>query len=205
MIRSLPQPALVLAIVGLIAINMLVFRAALAPRVLTVMVFETGKGRAVLATTPSGRTLLIDNNSDASILRSLGSALPPWRRSLDVVIPLKAGAGLSEVQNRYHITRLMRSLTRGQRINFHDGTFIDVLWPASPETSSRGGPPTNVAEAPVLLLSYGTTSFLIKPIITPRIEKYLSSINSSLPPVSFIISSSTPPGTFISNGVTVKN
>ncbi len=189
MIRSLPQPALVLAIVGLIAINMLVFRAALAPRVLTVTIFETGKGRAVLAVTPSGKTLLIDSNSDVSILRSLGSTLPPWRRSLDVVIPLKAGAGLSEVQNRYHITRLMRSLTRGQRINFHDGTFIDVLWP-----------PANVAEAPVFLLSYGSTSFLIKPIISPRIEKYLTTLGSSLPLPNVVISSSTPPGTFISNG-----
>ncbi len=194
MIRSLPQSVLVLVVVGLIAINMLVFRVALAPRVLTVTIFETGKGKAVLATTPSGRTLLIDNNSDASILRSLGGALPPWRRSLDVVIPLKAGSGLSEVQNRYHITRLMRSLTRGQRINFRDGTFIDVLWP-----------PPNVPDAPVLLLSYGTTSFLIKPLISARTEKYLASIDSSFPPVSFIISSSTPAGTFISNGVTVKN
>ncbi len=192
MIRSLSQPVLILAIVGLIAINMLVFRVALAPRVLTVTIFETGKGKAVLATTPSGRTLLINNNSDASILRSLGSALPPWRRSLDVVIPLKAGAGLSEVQNRYHITRLMRSLTRGQRINFNDGTFIDVLWP-----------PNKVGEDPVLLLSYGTTSFLIKPLISARTEKYLTSLGSSFPPVSFIISSSTPAGTFTSNGSVV--
>ncbi len=193
MIRSLSRTILVLVIIGLTAINALVWRTALAPRVLTVTIFETGKGKAVLATTPSGRTLLIDNNSDASILRSLGSTLPPWRRSLDVVIPLKVGAGLSEVQNRYHITRLMRSLTRGQRINFHDGTFIDVLWP-----------PNKVGEAPVFLLSYGTTSFLIKPLISARTEKYLASISSSLPSPSFVISSSTPAGVFISNGVTVS-
>ncbi len=192
MIHALSRITLLFVIAGLVAINVLVYRAALAPRVLTVTVFETGKGRAFLAVTPSGKTLLIDSNSDASILRSLGSALPPWRRSLDVVIPLKAGVGLSEVQNRYHITRLMRSLTRGQRINFRDGTFIDVLWP-----------PPNVPDAPILLLSYGSTSFLIEPIISPRIEKYLASIDASLPTPSIVISSRTPPGVFISNGITI--
>ena len=190
MIRSLSRFVLVLMIVGLIAVNALVWRTALAPRVLTVTVFETGKGRAVLVVTPTGRTLLIDSNSDASILRDLGNILPPWQRSLDVVIPLKSGAGLSEVQNRYRITKTLSSLTRGTRLNFHDGTYIDVLWP-----------PANVAEAPVLLLSYGSTSFLIKPLISSHTEKYLTSLDSSLPPPGFVISSSTPVGVFVSGEI----
>ena len=200
MVRSLPKPVLILTIVALIAINVLVWRAGPpaggARRALTVSVFETGTARgvhrAVLAITPSGKTLLIDANSDASILRALGNALPFWHRSLDVVIPLKAGAGMTEVKNRYHITKIVPSLTRGARLNFHDGTFVDVLWP-----------PVANTDAPVLRISYGTTSFLIEPIVSARIEKYLASVGSSLPPPSFIISSSTPAGVFVSNGVAI--
>ena len=201
MIRSLSRLTLLFLIAGLIAVNVLVWRAASAPRVLTVHVFETGKGRAVFATTPSGRTLLIDSNSDASILRTLGTALPPWQRSLDVVLSLKSGAGLAEIEQRYKITKLFggsprtkSDLVRGARLNFHDGTFIDVLWP-----------PNKVSEPPVLLLSYGSTSFLIKPLISPHTEKYLSSLDIPSHPPSLVISSTTPTNIFISNGSAIAD
>ena len=191
--RSLPWKVLVLVAALLFAANVFIWRAALAPRALTVRVFETGKGRAILATTPSGKTLLIDSGSDASILRALGSALPPWRRTLDVVIPIKAGAGLAEVKNRYRITKTLSTITRGTRITLDRSTFIDVLWPAP-----------NVPDAPVLLLSYGATSFLIEPVTTPHIEKYLTSADADLPPSDAVIASNTPGEVLVSDGVSVR-
>jgi len=92
----------------LLVANFLIYRATLASRVLTVSVLEVGeKGNATLVRTPSGASILVDTGSDASILRALGTALPPWQRKIDVVVLTSAKAsatgGLPDVMNHYHI------------------------------------------------------------------------------------------------------
>jgi len=90
-----------------IVANFFIYRDIFAPQTLTVSVLEVGKGNATLVRTPSRKTILIDTGPDASILRALGMALPPWQRRIDAIILTgeKSGmtGGLSDVMNRYRI------------------------------------------------------------------------------------------------------
>jgi len=135
----------------LLAGNILVYRALIAPTVLKVSVLSVGKGDAVLVQTPSDKTLLIDTGPDASILRALGSALPFWQRRIDAVIITNSGhgstGGLAEVSERYDIENLIRPDTTEERIFLGDGAYAEVL--SSPKS------------APILRVSYGSTTITI--------------------------------------------
>lgn len=141
-----------------------------APHVLTVTVFEVGKGDAALMRSPRGKTLLIDTGPDAGILRALGNALPEWQRDIDAAIITGSAAGsaggLSDIKNRYHISHLLYfgapgkrnlgTLPYGSQLTFDKNISIAIIAPS------------------VFTISYGATTLLI--------------------------SSSTPPGAFISDG-----
>ncbi|MFA5744643.1 MAG: hypothetical protein WC887_00250 [Candidatus Paceibacterota bacterium] len=148
----------------LIAINFTIYRTIFAPRVLEISVLEAGKGNATLVRTPNGKTLLIDTGPDASILRALGTALPPWQRRIDTIIltsdKASSSKGLLDVTSRYKIPTPL-----------HFGTA----------TTPYGTPLTidsvqiTVIYADLLSISYGSTALLI--------------------------SSSTPKGVYISDGI----
>src|SRR5579864_833820 len=74
------------------------------PGALTVSFLPVGEGDAVLIRAPSGRTVLIDGGPDAGVVRALGTALPWYARSIDVVIassPAQAhSGGLEDVLSR---------------------------------------------------------------------------------------------------------
>ena len=95
------------ALVGLLVLNFFVFRTVFSPASLKVQVLSVGKGYAVLLQRPGGQTILIDTGPDASVLRALGEALPPWQRKIDEVILTSGaaaqGGGLSAVQSRYTV------------------------------------------------------------------------------------------------------
>ncbi len=110
--RDLPLRFWIISLCVLVAANIAVYRAVFAPRVLTISVSDTGKGRAALVRTPGGKTLLIDTGPDAGILRTLGTVLPPWQRSIDAVILTSDKAaqvgGLQSVQSRYSTASVLR-------------------------------------------------------------------------------------------------
>lgn len=89
--------------------NVSVYRAARAPLALEVSVLDIGgKGGAALVRAQSGRTILVNAGPDAGILRALGGALSPWRKSIDAVVltgtkPALIG-GLPAVESRYRIS-----------------------------------------------------------------------------------------------------
>jgi beta-lactamase superfamily II metal-dependent hydrolase len=197
MLRTFYRILFVVLLIGTLS----VYREILAPPLLEVRVLDVGKGSAILVKSPSGKTLLIDTGPDASILRALGSALPMWQRRLDAVIitsPAKSAAGgLPEVTIRYRVHTLIRSATRDERFDLGGGAYVDVLWPPPTDT------PLNTANGSLILrISYGTTSFLIQNT-TPRISAWLSTLDAHLPPPTVSVSSSTPPGTYTSNGEAV--
>lgn len=136
MLRELPVTLYLFIIFGLIAANFFIFRDILAPRMLVVTALEVGKGSATLVQTPDKKTILIDTGPDASILRALGLALPPWRRTIDAVILTsgKAGmtGGLADVTSRYHAPTLIRfgssAFPYGASLKFN-GISITVLAP----------------------------------------------------------------------------
>ena len=155
-----------LLFLALIATNISVYRMIFAPPVLIVSMLEVGKGHAALVRSPSGKTILIDTGPDASILRALGEALPPWQRRIDAVIltgtKTSLVGGLSEVENRYDVSTRMhfgdRVAPYGTVLLF-DNIRIEIIAPST------------------LTISYGATSFRI--------------------------SSTTPVGSYISDGETV--
>ena len=109
--------------------NFFIYRAILAPRVLTVSALEVGKGDATLIRTPSGKTILIDTGPDASILRALGMALPPWQRTIDAVILTSTKknftGGLPDVLSRYNVLQQIE-ITESQRVLLGAGAYIDI-------------------------------------------------------------------------------
>ncbi len=224
MVRIVPTSVYLLVFIALIIGNIVVYRDIFAPPTLKVSVLAAGKSNAVLVQSPSGRRVLINTGSDASIVRSLGSALPMWERSLDAVIitssVTNAVGGLTDVLKRYRTPLVIRTTTegsrsienliadatqktsiitveQGRRFNI-GGATLEVLWPpVSPL-------PLDIKSGPlVLLISYGSTSFLIKPPLSPLAEHDLAAILVLLPSPDATISSSTRSGTYYSNGSTV--
>jgi len=116
-LQPLPRTVYGIALVAFAVANVYVYHTLLAPRTLTVEIFNVGKGGAALVRVPAGPLVLIDTGSDASILRALGEALPPWQRSLDLVILTNTSAhtagGLPALAERYHLHTLIRFGARG--------------------------------------------------------------------------------------------
>ncbi len=186
---------------------------------------RTGKGAAYLVRAPSGATLLINAGSDASILRALGTRLPPWQRSLAVVVLTDPGAksagGLPSVLNRYRVPLFIRSAARGSfsreqalaaalkkqgtrvlpavegmRLALGSGAFVDVLWPNA--QAARGtGPSTTI----VARISYGSTSFVIEPNLPKRTRNWLVQTEQRALASALFLSSTSPP--VVSDGWTV--
>ena len=79
---------------------------------LRVTFLDVGQGDATLIVTPSGRQVLVDGGPDARVvMRGLGSRLPFWDRSLDVVALTHPHgdhiSGLLDVLDRYDVDILL--------------------------------------------------------------------------------------------------
>ena len=133
----------IILLCGLIIANIAVYRAMLAPQVLTMTVFDVGKGDAALVHSPRGRTLLIDTGPDASILRALGGALQAWDRTIDALVltGTKAASvgGLSDVALRYHTPAPVRfggkDIPYGTTVAFDADVSITVISPGTFDVS----------------------------------------------------------------------
>lgn len=187
--RVLPTIFYIVLFFILIAWNISVYREIFAPRVLRITVLDVGeKGNATLVRDPSGAMLLIDTGPDASILRALGETLPEWRKSIDAVVLTSATAaaarGLPDVLSRYHVSALIRTDTPGSK------SMEDTLAAAA---STESG--LHQSTVP-----YGTRLSLDSvriDIISPV------SLSISYGATSFKISSSTPKGVYISDGIVI--
>jgi competence protein ComEC len=169
----------------------LVWTAALSnnDRQLHVLLADVGQGDSALIVTPSGRQVLIDGGPDQlDATRSLGSKLPFWDSSLDMVILSHGHAdhvtGLVEVLRRYEVKHIVEreldygspvylewkqavsdegavttQAETGQIIDLGDGVGIEVLAP--PQTLLVGTDFDANNASVVLRVVYNDVSFLL--------------------------------------------
>ncbi len=175
---------------------------------LHVVFADVGNGDSALIVSPSGRHALVDGGgSREDAARLLGSSLPFWDRSVDVVA-LTHGhadhfAGLLEVLRRYDVEHIVEraaqytspgyadwrravenegarvtQATAGQIIDFGDGVTIEVLHPG--ETLMAGTASDLNNASVVLRVVYGDVSFLLTGDIFVEAEREMVSRGADL-------------------------
>jgi len=167
-------------------------------RTLAVSFLNVGQGDSILVQTPSGKQMLIDGGSNRAVLRELSKIMPWYDRSLDIVVAthpdLDHIGGLIDVFERYRIDHFLESsvrddgvdsralenavsrseetqrytVQRGDRIDFGDGVYFDILFPDRPLPSVE----TNTASI-VGRVVWGNTAFLLTGDSPNAIEEYL--------------------------------
>lgn len=141
MLRTLPVGFYLLLLLILIVANISFYRTLSTTRAIEVRALDVGEGDATLVRMPNGATILINTGPDASILRALGSTLPPWQREIDLVLltgtEKKEVGGLPDVLNRYAVQQQM-TITESRRLSSGAGSYIDItLAPDGPIVTAR--------------------------------------------------------------------
>ncbi|HCC83918.1 TPA: hypothetical protein DEP96_03650 [Candidatus Uhrbacteria bacterium] len=154
------------------------------PHRLAVWVFDVGQGDAIFIDSPN-KQILIDGGPNDAILEKLASVLPPWDRTLDVVLATHPHAdhvlGLDAVLENYRVGEVVDDgliynssasigfenlggntatvASRNLTWDLGDGGVLKVIWPASP----LAGAFTDDANdgSIVALLTYGQTTMLL--------------------------------------------
>lgn len=92
---------------------------------LRIVMLDIGQGDAFLIRTPGDRDILIDGGPDRSILTELGAVLPPWDRTLELVVATHDDkdhiAGIAELRDIYNVKTLLRNPQD------HPTAFADAL------------------------------------------------------------------------------
>ena len=118
---------------------------------LTLTMFDVGQGDSVFVEWADGRQMLVDGGVDGTVLTRLSEVMPPWDRSIDVVVATHPHAdhiaGLIPVLERYHVEHVVLSqvpydssvydafndtLRSGQLVPPEDWLFdgVEVLYPS---------------------------------------------------------------------------
>lgn len=164
---------------------------------------DVGNGDAALIVSPTGRQVLVDGGPEAQdATRLLGSALPFWDRSLDVVVLTHGHAdhvtGLLDVLRRYDVGHIVErnaeyatpaygdwsraiegegahvtQAVAGQLIDLGDGAYVEVLHP--PDRLLRGTDSDLNNASIVLRVVYGDVSFLLTGDIFVEAEREMLS------------------------------
>ncbi|MGB2580444.1 MAG: ComEC/Rec2 family competence protein [Minisyncoccia bacterium] len=171
--------------------------------ILTVAFLEVGQGDAIYIEAPNGNQMLIDGGpSSGALLRALGSVMPFWDRSIDVVIATHPDqdhvGGLPAVIDRMSVDSVVitentsdtgaysafekaiaenksrRILARaGERIILDNGVVLEILFPDRNTTNWESNTSSIIAR-----LSYREESFIFTGDAPESIEKYIVSKSS---------------------------
>lgn len=173
---------------------------------LTISFLNVGEGNATFIEAPSGRQVLIDGGPDASVLRQLGSAMPWYDHSIDIVVSTSPDAddatGLVDVLERYDISYILRSSVESTAPiwrAFKNAVAADEKKGTKTVIAQRGqildlgsgayieilSPDRNVAGSTaaegcvVARVVYGATAFMLPCDASQGVEKYLAMLDGS--------------------------
>ena len=163
--------------------------------------FDVGQGDSLFFESPFGTQILVDGGPDDAVLEKLGSVMPFWDRSLDVVLLTHPDAdhitGLVEVLKRYDVGLVVETgvlhtsgvyeewlrvlerknipiayVAEGDELIIDEHTRLSVL---SPLTSPKGKeiPKTNNTSI-IARLVYNDVSFLLTGDAEQDVEKILA-------------------------------
>jgi competence protein ComEC len=78
---------------------------------LSIHILDVGQGDSILVEVPGGKTILIDGGPGDYVLPRLGEELPPWIRTIDIVVLTHPHAdhieGLLDVMERYRVQEVI--------------------------------------------------------------------------------------------------
>lgn len=171
---------------------------------LAVSFLDVGQGDAIFITAPSGRQVLIDGGPSAGVLRPLGTVMPWYDRSIDVVVATHPDAdhitGLLDVLERYDVGLVERSSVQGdtpvwrtleETIAADEKKGVRVVTAVRGQVIDLGGgaylevlsPDRSVPEVDTNLgcvvtrLVYGDTAFMLPCDAPQAIENYLVALD----------------------------
>ncbi len=188
--------SLILTAAVLLYAAAVVWYLASRPALLTVVVCDVGQGDAILIRTPSGQDILVDGGrTDAAVLACLGRHLPPWNRTIELVILSHGDAdhvgGLPQVAARYRISQVIfsgvksesqvyrawvgslqrqgvaqRAVAAGDTLDLGGGVHAEVVWPGP------GADRTDTNESSVVIrLAYASSTLLLTGDISAATER----------------------------------
>ncbi|MES2014619.1 MAG: MBL fold metallo-hydrolase [Patescibacteria group bacterium] len=173
-----------------------------APHGLRVSFLNIGQGDSIFIEGPTGIQMLVDAGPpDRSVLRELGSVMPFFDRSIDVVVESHPDqdhiGGIPDVFNRYSVgtflepgipndTKATKAVVgavqtsgvkdvfarRGMRLILGGGAYADILFPDRDVSKLE----TNTGSI-VMHIVYGDTSFYLNGDSPQVIEKYLVALD----------------------------
>jgi competence protein ComEC len=112
------------------------------PRVVEVTILDVGQGDAILIETPSGRDILIDGGPGGSVLRGLGSELPWYERSIELMVLTHPQAdhlmGLLDVLDRYQVERAIVGGSEAEAYGLRDLRDLLRIEGVAPEPAPAG-------------------------------------------------------------------
>jgi competence protein ComEC len=131
------------------------------PGELEVAFLDVGQGDAILVTTPGGKQVLVDGGpSGIELARELGTVMPHWDRSLDIILLTHPQedhvGGLGAVLERFDVGQVYGTSAKNSTVSFGafedrsnamalaaggrfevDGVRFDVLWPPAGYSSDE--------------------------------------------------------------------
>lgn len=184
-------------LIALVVINVFIFSFPV-PNGLSVSFLDVGQGDAIFIESPTGVQMLIDGGATRDVLREMGSRMPFFDRTLDMMIATHPDqdhiGGLVDVLGRYRTLHFMESgivgdtsasralgaaliehdvprvvARRGMRILLGGGAYADVLFPDRDVSNVE----TNTGSI-IMRVVYGEHEFLLTGDSPKSIETYLA-------------------------------
>lgn len=171
--------------------------------ILTIAFLDVGQGDSIYIESPSGNQVLIDGGRNRAVLRQLGSIMPFYDRSIDVVIATHPDSdhigGLPDVFSRFSVSTFIEPgssstsgvfhemmhladlegsthilARRGQTIDMGDGAYIRIIFPDRDVSGLESNNSSVIAQ-----VVYGETEVMLTGDAGSSIERYVVSLEGS--------------------------